>query len=79
MLQVIKEDPYECTPEVSPNMEIRFGFVEFEEIDKRLKEVERISDSFNERMNTEVTLDNELESSLDEKLRELSNLIKFKD
>ena len=78
-LEVIQEDPFECTPEVSPNMEIRSGFVEFEEIDKRLKEVERISDSFNERMNTEVTVDSELESSLDEKLRELNNLITFKD
>jgi chromosome segregation ATPase len=78
-LEVIQEDPFESTPEVSPNFEFRFGFTEFEEFHKRLKEVERISESFSERMNSTGTVESELETSLDEKIRELSGLYVNKD
>lgn len=67
-LEVIKEEPFESTPEASPKIEIKRGFLDIDDFSSKLKEIENFAD----RIYTTETFESDLESNIDEKLKEIS-------
>lgn len=77
-LEVIHEETYESTPEASPKIELKRGFIDIEDFSSKLKEIEKISENISKRMNTSETTESDLEKSIEEKLKEISQMYENK-